>query len=218
MNIYSTILAGIQNNLTLRKTQSEDASIVLTSAVKAPETVESQAASSAQKDQLQQIQLDDLHLEQIIIESESIGSFRENFMMCSGSGCDAAALLLPELKIIKRLSCFEEICPSVHDNTTDQREDQTFRDLMLPVSSSPASNKVFEYNHKTSFQAYEHKQKLTSPDEELRSTAKPTQEVANKDKAGEHTLSPLNQSEAPADASTGFISTFAQMAKKSDES
>ena len=27
-NIYSTILAGIQNNLTLRKTQSEDASIV----------------------------------------------------------------------------------------------------------------------------------------------------------------------------------------------
>lgn len=76
-NIYSTILAGIQNNLTLRRTQSEDTTAV--------------ALADAQK------QLDDLHQ---IIETESIESIRDI--------CDAA----PELKAIKRLSCFEEICPS----------------------------------------------------------------------------------------------------------
>ena len=60
--------------------------------------------------------LNDLHQ---IIETQSIESIREI--------CDA-----PELNVIKRLSCFEEICPSELDRMGD--EDQNEQDLMLPMT------------------------------------------------------------------------------------
>ena len=60
--------------------------------------------------------LTDLHQ---IIETQSIESIREI--------CDA-----PELKVVKRLSCFEEICPSELDRT--EYEDQNDKDLMLPMT------------------------------------------------------------------------------------
>ena len=80
-NIYSTILAGIQNNLTVRKTQSESATQANSN------RLPKQAAEPREE-------LED------IFEVESIKEI-----------CD-----LPGLEIVKRLSCFEEICPSEQDD------------------------------------------------------------------------------------------------------
>ena len=89
-NIYSTILAGMQNNLTVRKTQSESATNVLT-------TLPTPAVVSKPKEELTDI-----------FEVESIKEI-----------CD-----LPGLEVVKRLSVFEEICPSDLD-----REDEGMMQL-----------------------------------------------------------------------------------------
>ena len=89
-NIYSTILAGIKNNLTVRKTQSESAMNVLT-------TLPTPAVVNKPKEELTDI-----------FEVESIKEI-----------CD-----LPGLEVVKRLSVFEEICPSDLD-----REDEGMMQL-----------------------------------------------------------------------------------------
>jgi hypothetical protein len=78
-NIYSTILAGIQN-LTVRKTQSEHTAVLGQTSQPTPIVTVS----------------DEDALEDIFEEVESIKEI-----------CD-----LTDLKVIRRLSCFEEICPS----------------------------------------------------------------------------------------------------------
>ena len=84
-NIYSTILAGIQNNLTVRKTQSE-------SATQASPWLPAPAMTLEPKERLADI-----------FEVDSIKEISD----------------LPGLEIVKRLSCFEEICPSELDNEED---------------------------------------------------------------------------------------------------
>jgi len=75
-NIYSTILAGIQN-VELCKTQSENESVATT------ELTASNVAITS-------------NLEKIFEEESSSQALSE----------------LPDLQSVKRLSCFEEICPS----------------------------------------------------------------------------------------------------------
>ena len=88
--------------------------------------------------------------------------------------------------MIKRLSCFEEICPSELDRTED--EDQNDQDLMLPMT--PISQLIF--------------MEAAQNDEALEQQSPAT---------GSKTAG-ASMSSQPAAA--GFISTFAEMAQKSE--
>jgi len=88
--------------------------------------------------------------------------------------------------VIKRLSCFEEICPSELDRTED--EDQNDQDLMLPMT--PISQLIF--------------MEVAEIDEALGQQSPAT---------GSKTAG-ASMSSQPAAAE--FISTFAEMAQKSE--
>jgi hypothetical protein len=106
VNIYSHILAGIQNNLTVRKTQSES-NMQANQTSKMPSVTPVITAYADEKD----TELAD------IFEVESIKEI-----------CD-----LPGLDVVKRLSCFEEICPSELDEEYD---------AMMQLSNTAADSTI----------------------------------------------------------------------------
>ena len=102
MNIYSSILAGIKNNLTVRKTQSESTTQV------SPWLPSADTAEP--KEELADI-----------FEVDSIKEI-----------CD-----LPGLEVVKRLSCFEEICPSEQDDYEDMQISNMAGESVIDGHDSP---------------------------------------------------------------------------------
>jgi len=100
--------------------------------------------------------------------------------------CDA-----PELKIIKRLSCFEEICPSELDRNDDEDHNDD-QDLMLPTT--PISKLIF-------------KGAAGEIDEALEQQQSPATTGGSKTTGA---AASMPSKAAAADA--GFISTFAELA------